>query len=227
MFQISDFNIVGNSSQLDVRYAAFLEQVNQRLQSWKGYVAIAPYGSYLKGYHCKGSDFDLCMIGTRDLEKEFGYMDLEVVKMARTSGWHGHIVGASHAEDIEEELTCGGTMRDYSVSLYNIAFPFMGNMELIERLRALAKVRHGTVAKLNKGFAMTNVQDAAIAMVESETGIRVHALDGEVCGYKLIPSGLETTVKISTRIRHPQSVISFVKARFDFWFEKFSTVYPT
>ncbi len=217
MDSLIDFDILGRERQLDPDYLSLIEDMHVLLnRDWPGHVAVTPFGSRLKGYDMPDSDYDVFIIGgDSGLVAEQNRMNSAIKCMALDRGKKAHAYDSIDASYFEANFKSRNSQYVYSHALYLLAYPYIGNLAELQRLRRLAKERHENAITHDPQFAKQSVCEAASSLVIHELGMQPVLKGDRVQRYYKI--GPDTAEKIVSRGFAPRGIEVLAETRYAFW----------
>ena len=161
------------SPSSDPNYRSFLSIANEYLSGRSDYVALAPYGSQLKGVVTSESDFDVLLIAgdakvstDEEINKELD--ELALKHFGKKANSPLILSYDFFTCNFKQEKT---SYAEYSHAAWMLAYPFIGNLSKIAELRDMVKKRHLGRRSVHKKHAQENLESAIHMIIFWELGI--------------------------------------------------------
>lgn len=130
----------------------------------KKYAGLIPFSSMMKGYGNDDSDFDVVVLGCNDTSDSISFMERIVEIHASAFGREGHVGLVFSDSYFERNLQIHNDEPEqndaYCRVIYQLAFPIIGKMDVINYWRKLAIKKHKLIVDTNPERAQSNINDA-------------------------------------------------------------------
>ncbi len=201
-------------------YIEFLHKLNEWfLGNRPDYLGLAPYGSQAKGYALKSSDYDVLLFagnGDREDNWELQNRINAIARPFRKEGNSPHIRGYNCFGGNFTIHSPEHPVTSYSDPLNFLLYPFIGDMEKMDKICEMARQKHRFHLEHHPDNARRNVESVVCSQLIHELSVHVQK-DESVC--KQLLEG-RTSKKMMDRGYTLENLESIVEARKTLWFNR-------